>query len=479
MTSNEFMEKVITYNGDTALRKDCRFIRGEFFIKNTQCFLIEGRWYRINSGKITLDHETNCWVIKDNSPNLCYGVVSCSGLQLVHGYFTPNADKNVYFHDGEQLIIALSEEVFSGSSTFIEGVNGIYYNAKKGPYGKAFTTKLRPRKEGFYSFPFNYGSEELIPQFNKVFKKDFVGESLLSSHYKLLEPFSWGVEFETNKGAIPERHLMKSGLIACRDGSIEGFEYVTVPLSGKVGIQAIKKACQLLNKYCTFSEMESLHIHIGGFPRSVEHIAALYRLCFIMQREIYSLFPLFYTDTSQFKRKGYCNPLYNVGIRLSDPNRIFNEVYCYLSGGDGFKSFPNSNHPLDRSGQHKWEISPRYVWLNLIPLIWGGRGTVEFRCHTPTFDSTKVINWLFIIVAIIKYALEHIDSLTSKQLDKIKPISLSSVLHEYYPVDVTSALCTYIKKRKSFYSNESDPTGTKEISAELGGIDILSLTPII
>lgn len=152
---------------------------------------------------------------------------------------------------------------------------------------------------------------------------------------------------------------MKSGLIPCRDGSIEGFEYATVPLSGETGIQAIRRACDLLNKYCSFSILESLHIHIGGFPKSEQYIAALYRLCWTIQREVYALFPYFYCDTSQFKRKSYCGPLYTVGLNKTSGEDIFDDIYTWLSGGEEFVKFTTKRHPLDRSGQHKWEVSPR------------------------------------------------------------------------------------------------------------------------
>jgi hypothetical protein len=478
--SSDIMEKVNTYDGITALRKDCRFIKGEFYIKNKQCFLIDGKWYRINSDRIVFDYENKVWIIKDSTIGLYYGVVEIMGSKTDYGYFTPNISRNVYLFEGKKVVPVLDENLFSGNTLFDEGMNGIYYKVSlKDSLNKDFTHKLRPRKEEFYSFPFNYGSEELIPSFAQVFSEKFVGDPLLSKSYRLLKDFTWGVEFETERGAIPERHLAKNGLIACRDGSISGFEYVTVPLSGERGIQEIKRACDLLHKYCNCSSNESLHIHIGGYPRNVEAIAALYRLCYIIQKEIYSLFPLFYADTAQFKRKSYCGPLYNVGTDRNSPEEIFAGIYCWLSNGENFRSFPKGPHPLDRSGQHKWEVSPRYIWLNLIPLIWGTRGTVEFRCHTPTFNSTKVINWLFIIVAILKYALNHSVKLTSSCLPDIKRISLHDILSEYYPEDITSILGNYMKQRKSYYAKNADPTGEHEIFDEFKNNEIFKLNPFV
>lgn len=178
MISADLMERVTTYDGSTALRKDCRFIKGDFFIKNKQCFLVDGRWYRINSGKIVFDHECKAWVIKDQSLHLNHGIVECSAIgNLSFGYFTPNSNKNVYYYDGSQIVTALEESIFTNNPNFKEGVNGIYYNVKT-PVSTPFTTKLKPRKEEFYSFPFNYGSEELIPEFLKSFNSNFIGNKL-------------------------------------------------------------------------------------------------------------------------------------------------------------------------------------------------------------------------------------------------------------------------------------------------------------
>jgi len=356
----ETLKVVTTYDGTEAFRKDCRYIKGNFYKINLQCFNIEGTWYRINSGRIGFDYEIERWVLLSKSDLLYTGIINIENNKPIFGSFSRNIYRNTtLFYEGlEHLVI--DENILLKCPYVAEGVNGKYYYKQSGSIPKEYIHKLKPQKDRFYSFPFNYGSDELIPHFKVNFDKNFIGKPLLSDAWKLLDPFTFGVEFETHRGAIPEKHLINNGLIACRDGSIDGFEYTTIPLSGESGIQCIKKVGELLQKYCACSPNESLHIHIGGYPKTTKAISALYRLGLLVQKDIYSLFPYYYADTSNFKRKGYCNPLYRVGAEAKLSRDIFSEIYNYLSGGqERFNRFPTTPHPLDRSGQHKWEISPR------------------------------------------------------------------------------------------------------------------------
>lgn len=466
------METVITYDGTPALRKSCRYIKGAYYIKDKQCFLINGTWYRITSDKIAFDHETNSWVVINDEFGffrLLDGIVALNNKTPVLGRFSPNPAKNSSaFYKGAYYPVLNLGIIESGlaNGAIAEGINGRYY-FRAGYTPKEFTHKLRPNREHFYSFSYNYGSEPLIPEFTDRFNQFFTAEPLLSDAFKYLSGYTFGVEFETERGAIPEKYLLNSGLIACRDGSISGFEYTTIPLSGERGIQCIKNSCNLLKKYCACSPNESLHIHIGGVKRTVRNIAAIYRVGRLVENEIYSLFPYYYSNTSHFKKKGYCNPLYIAGNEESDARSVFLGIYNYLSGGHGrFTKFPTGTHPMDRSGQHKWEISPRYHWLNLIPIIWGNRGTIEFRCHTPTVVAGKVINWLFICVAMIKYAVKHSMELTTVSEADLGKLTLHKILREVYPHNICKYLLEYIAARAVHYYDRNDSIGEREIYDE-------------
>ena len=474
------MEYVETYDGTPALRKNCRFIKGAYYIKHTQCFYIEDRWYRINSDYVVYDNEKKDWVLK-SSGKMKVGIIKILDTnQAEFGYFTENVSKNVFLLYSGILEVVLSLDVIKDNPEITEGMNGHYYFIHSSSVPKDFVMKLKPRKDGFYSFPFNYGSDPLINEFASVFVHEFEGAKPLSNAHKYLSGYMYGVEFETERGAIPERHLKRNGLIACRDGSISGFEYVTIPLGGEVGIPAIKVCADLIKKYCACSTNESMHIHISGYPRTIKAISALFRLGQLLEREIYSMFPYYYADTSKFKKKSYCGPLPKIGLERSTYKDIFSDIFFYLSNGGVFsKTLPTGPHPMDRSGQHKWEISVRYVWLNMIPLIWGGRGTVEFRCHTPTVQSQKVINWLFICVAILKYARKHSTELVSVPINKIPSIALSEIVTEVYPKKISKILCSYIEDRIKHYGKKNDGVGEVEIFSEDRDSEVFNLIPFV
>lgn len=474
------MERVETYDGTMASRRDCRFIKGAYYIKHKQCFWIVDRWYRINSDYVAYDHESKTWILK-STKGLIRGIVKILDNNIPEfGYFMENRDKNVFLLYNGLLEPVYNLSVFKHSFSIREGMNGHYYFSDDKRIPKEFTNKIKPRKDGFYSFPFNYGSEPLIPEFVAVFINEFKGEDLLSDAYKYLNGYMYGVEFETERGAIPERYLRNHGLIACRDGSISGFEYATVPLYGVRGLQAIKANCELLKRFCSCSPNESLHIHISGYPRTIKAIAALFRLGLLLEKEVYKMFPYYYADTSKFKKKSYCGPLPLVGLKKNTPHGIFSELFSWLSNGQVFgRSLPSGPHPMDRSGQHKWEISPRYVWLNMIPLIWGGRGTVEFRCHTPTVNSQKVINWLYITVAILKYAKKHATELTSGEYLDTDKLTLDKILDEIYPKKISRILTKYIEDRIAYYAHKNDSTGELEIFSEERNTEVCNLIQFV
>jgi hypothetical protein len=482
LSSTNLMEKVITFDGTRALRRDCRFIKGSYYRKGTQCFLIEDKWFRINSGYIVYDNEEMSWVLK-SSKNLVFGIIGFDESEkAVLGYFTSTNKNERFWYEGIVHPV-LNNKIFEDIwERLKEGMTGCYYFAKDSTIPREFTLKVKPHKEAIYSYPFNYNSDPLIPQFLESFLKLFRGEKLVSDAWKYLGDYTYGIEFETERGFIPEKYLERYGLIPCRDGSITGFEYATVPLKGELGIQAIKAQCTLLANFCACSYNESMHIHIGGYPRTKRCIAALFRLGQLLEKEVYSMFPYYYANTAKFKKKSYCGPLPKMGIGNTTGTSIFAELFYWLTNGIrcGTK-LPIGSHPMDLRNDHKWDVSPRYVWLNTIPLIWGGRDTIEFRCHTPTLNSQKVINWLFITVAILKYAKKHATELVTVPLDQLShtKINLGTIINEAYPSYISTILDKYIDNRKDHFDAKNDEVGEKEIVSEGTSKDIFHLTPFV
>lgn len=116
--------------------------------------------------------------------------------------------------------------------------------------------------------------------------------------------------------------------------------------------------------------------------------------------------------------------------------------------------------------------------MNLIPLIWGSRGTVEFRCHTPTLQSQKVINWLFILVAILKYALSNSTKLVNCIESELPKITLREIVQMAYPPEISKVLINYMSSRKIHYHNKNDVVGEIEIFSEETG-DIFELKEFV
>lgn len=281
------------------------------------------------------------------------------------------------------------------------------------------------------------------------------------------------IEFETSNGFIPERKLYKNGLIPLRDGSLEHdgfrpFEFTTVPLSGDRGINTVKDISELLKKYTEISSNCSLHIHIGGYKPSYEYVVGLYRLMHKIQDEIFTLFPSNYKYTSEngFKAKDYCPPL--KAIRLlkgSTPEENFTRIYdYYCEGYEPFKGFGVTNHPSDRGNQRKWGVRSRYYLLNIVPFIWGNSGTLEWRCHLPTQNIDKIINWLFISNGVLKYVEKYANALADFM--PLTNVDLNHIMMDVYSAHLASKLINYTDWRKD-YMQSIDPRGEKEIVNDL------------
>jgi hypothetical protein len=102
--------------------------------------------------------------------------------------------------------------------------------------------------------------------------------------------------------------------------------------------------------------------------------------------------------------------------------------------------------------------------------LFGSNKTLEFRCHVPTRDPVKAINWLYICSAIIKYT----DKICNKgvSLDTQRNLKLHDVLMSAYFKNNKFAyyLSNYVNERKANRKHDDeigDFTGHTEIQMEL------------
>lgn len=297
-------------------------------------------------------------------------------------------------------------------------------------YDKETDILVLLRKPDGYKFPYGFGMNyEAVYNFKLFdrFKRDFKIENFELTNYM---PYTFGIEFETSSGFIPQGHCFKYGLIPLRDGSISGLEYSTVVLDGNKGLTLLKQQTELLKTYNKHDKECSLHIHMGGFPLKEDCVFSLYKTIYYLQKDFKSLMPPYTFETHLYKKSGkdYCN-LYEKTF-LS-----FNSLFRYLTGTNYFGSF-KMPHPNDLGGNRKWQIGNRYKWVNFINLLCFDRNkTVEFRFLPPSFNFRVIYMWLWVFNAILKFA-----EMTPPQKITLSTISLEYVIKHMYPEEISKLL---------------------------------------
>lgn len=207
-------------------------------------------------------------------------------------------------------------------------------------------------QKGMGGFPYTFSRRyEAIESFN-----------IFEGRQKVINPesfditpylhYTFGLEFETSMGYVPENLCFRDGLIPLRDGSISGLEYSTVVLGGNEGLSLLKQQVETLKKYTAFNKECSLHVHLGGFPLNPDAIYRAYLICKFLEGEIENIVPPLTFKSGQYKENGkdYCMKLRTY--------RNFNQMYEHLVGRRFFGSFTQP-HPLDLNREAKWRIPTR------------------------------------------------------------------------------------------------------------------------
>jgi hypothetical protein len=460
-------EIINTFDGTPAIRANCRKIQKDFYEIGRQCFKMQdNKWHRINNGKVVFDHSNNEYILNSQieERNLIFGIVSIDDLlEPVIGYFVNNYDTVLLKSGNGESRIVINEHVAAklGSECLSDGV---FYDEDYVNRASVMSSRdefLNRKKLGRYSFKLNYNSTNKLKYFLETSSKYFGFDDKKYQFGKELGETTYGIEVETANGGIPENKLWKAGLIVCRDGSIGGNEFVTVPMKGSMGLSMIDYQFDLLKKYTEIDHTCSMHIHFGSYKLTKEYAVSAYMTLAQLQNEVYELFPEYYANTSKFKQRDYNNPLPSL-IFNSNLEDNFDAVYNYLLGVSEenqmnypFNGFCAEEHPLDRDGNSKWHIPTRYHLYNLVPMIWGNRGTIEARIHTPTLNKTKAVAWLFINKAILEFAFKNKDIIST--CDKnISRLTLSDVIEfSFTDNKLINYLNSYIKNRKLLVSNQN------------------------
>ena len=495
---NKINKTVTTTTGKELPKTSCvRFrVSGEYvyYEKNVTCFKIinengaikngrDWQWHRIDNGLIAFDVDNKQWDLVSRlqyKSNIVRGIYDESKNL---GYFTTNIHTTVYLKDRlstSSFIACINAELAEKLGYFDLNYDGFYY--LKSNLSKADLHHIEKDKvKASYRFDNviakstnDYGADENNNAFINILKyytSDKNNIVITPDDYYLstfVKGFTFGAEFETSTGFIPEKYCYKYGVMPLRDGSIGGYEYTTIPLCADKGVATLRNLCNVLTKRTNINNNCSFHLHIGGYERTSDSIVALYKLILQIQDELFLMFPAYQQDKPRWlgTSKNYCKKLPELNF-TGNVEEDLNEIFMFLTAPemDGHEinweeakeisskwNLNTYKHPLDPSGNQKWNIKSRYYHINLVPFIFSKKHTVEFRLHTPTTNFTKVINWLFICTAILKFAKFNQQELIKGTVFTLKDVlDIYSVKNNIEGVNLSTYLNKYHHDRKSYY----------------------------
>lgn len=354
--------------------------------------------------KKVIDEKTRTF-IEEGKEGYTRGIVYISDNYVEFGWFKASPDNIVvqlncggWERMGREICTGISKEALP--ELVWSNRLGYYLNPQNLTFEEILAHQLIKGQGNFpYQFPKHY---EAADSFHLFKDAQTVLEDVkypLSKHLG----YTFGLEFETSMGYIPQEKCFRDGLIPLRDGSISGIEYSTVVLKGNKGLNLLKQQLDTLKEYTRFNKECALHIHMGGFPVEPINIFALYALWYAVERDLENrdYVPKLTFHTAEYKNnhKDYCNKLSG---RIGD----FNELFEWITGKRYLGSLVQP-HPADIEKRAKWNIKARYYGLNLVNMLcYKGPKTVEFRFLRPSFNYRKITLWLYILNAVLKYAEE-------------------------------------------------------------------------
>lgn len=297
-------------------------------------------------------------------------------------------------------------------------------------------------QKGFGDFPYHFQRRyEAVESFNIFKGKQQIVRPETFEVAKHLK-YSFGLEFETSMGYVPEDLCFRDGLIPLRDGSINGLEYSTVVMEGSSGLSLLRQQLETLRKYTAFNKECSLHIHFGGFTLESDNLYRAYLLCKRLESEIGQLVPPETFHSARYKANGkdYCMQLPSF--------RSFDQLYEYLVGRKFYGSLTQP-HPNDIKREAKWRIPTRYYWVNFVNAVcYNVNKTIEFRLLRPTYNFEKILMWISIFNAILAYAEKE------QNMRAYRDVTLEQVLSTVYPKDVFEYVIEGVRKLKILTINQ-------------------------
>lgn len=297
------------------------------------------------------------------------------------------------------------------------------------------------------------------------------------------KPYTFGVEIETVSGTIPphiahELNVSTSSDMSCnikedldnRDFGASGAEYVSGVLIGDAGFAHLLKICNVISEYTTVNKTCSVHVHLGNGNFNKADIVYLYKILQDIENDMFSIVPKSRRSSVYAKRMkqidinlpvNECKDKYKIKIQ-KEYNKIF-KMITFLNS----YPLPNSsvnrkrNHPHgSRAGYDK--KSPRYWWVNMLPLLYNAKReqlgrfknkasnhTLEIRLHGASTNYAKIRNWILLCMAILNVAENYKHHVTKERMTIEKLLILS------YPKKAEQ-LINYFKERRNYFHELRD-----------------------
>lgn len=459
------LQLIETIHGHIEYRVNCKKYDEGYLVKGIDLTYDEntGSWVKPTSENKVFDHELSIEVIKTR--NLLHGIVKIVDGIETKGYYSPNVYKNCLTYSQEGNGRCMDFTILTPDLYTEQLSTGVFYKNKGYSTSniKELSTKGLSINNSNNSYNIEDNKESFKNAINTYENSKFPIDNDIAAVAPYIKGITFGMEIETINGTLPLYLLAKYGIIICKDGSIKSEsgmyppEYVTVPLSGAKGLQTIRNVSAEIAKRSDIDIKCSLHMHIGGMEISRVFLVSLFRLCYKIQNDIFKMFPYYKTDPTGIKDKNYCKKLPNIlnifNGKDFEPyiNGCFTDLFTFLSGG--LKAEEVVKHGSIKSlkvpwGGHKWDCKTRYFWINFINPIFGKRDTIEFRIHTPTTNPDKIINWLLMCIAVVRFAEDNVDHCI-----KLNKISFAEVLDYYGDTFATSYTKGLSQNLKDYYNH--------------------------
>lgn len=406
------------------------------------------------TNKMVLDEKTQKWIDLKELKGYIKGIVHVSEKYIELGWFKESPDNIQVMLGSDCLDRCIVTGISREALPELMWSNNIGYYVVPFKMDQSVINRHRLLK-GWGSFPYsfakNYEAAESFKLFNGKQKVLDPANHVLSKYMN----YTFGLEFETSMGYIPQEKCFRDGLIPLRDGSITGIEYSTVVLQGNRGLSLLHQQLDTLKEYTEFNKECALHIHMGGYPVTPAHILSLYSVWYIIEDILieHGYIPPLSFNTKEYKANGkdYCKKL---PVCFNE----FTELYKFMTERKFMGSLVQPHH-RDIKKQAKWNIPSRYYGLNLINMLcYKGPKTVEFRFLRPTFNFRKIMLWLYILNAVLKYSetlaeewIEQNDCSTKGMqhwIEDEKFNDMYSMLSAVYPVDIVNYLVNEIRLLK-------------------------------